>query len=104
MTTLLIINDKLDELGSEMKIQTSALENISINTKRMAAVSLADQVARDRIYDRLAEGLLKLARVISWVMTVGFFLVFVLVIAAVYKQDLNLEIGGNKIEMGKTIK
>lgn len=56
MATLEIINTKLDNLGGDMKIQTASLGAIEQHTKAIATVSMADQEARDRIYDRLADG------------------------------------------------
>lgn len=99
MTTLIVINDKLDSLGGEMKKQTLALSGIEMNTKSMATVALADQEARDRIYDRLAEGLLKLARVISC----GLIVVLLLALVSIFKQEFHATLGDGSVHMGKML-
>lgn len=96
MNTIPILSDKLDNLEDEMKKQTQTLWNIDANTKSIATVALADQDSRDRIYDRLAEGLLKMARVIG----VGMILILVLSIVATFKQELHATFGSSAIDMG----
>lgn len=96
MSTLIVIDSKLNSLGDEMKKQTHALNGIELNTKSMATVALADQEARDRIYDRLAEGLLKLSRV----MAVGLFLFLLICTASLFKQEFHANIGESSLNVG----
>lgn len=97
MSTLIILDQKLDNLGDEMRKQTHSLSGIELNTKQMATVALADQEARDRIYDRLADGLLKLARVISC----GLFLFLLMAAASFFRQEMHANIGDSSLHMGK---
>lgn len=85
MSTFEIINAKLDGLGGEMKAQTATLTNIESNTKTLAVVATQDQEARDRIYEKLADGILRLARVMGW----GLLIIMVIVLAAFFKQEIN---------------
>jgi hypothetical protein len=95
--TIESLDKKLDTLGGEMRTQTNALANIDRNTKAMAVVALQDQEARDRIYDRLADGLLKLARSIG----VGVLVVMILALVATFKQELHANFGNNaSIDIG----
>lgn len=95
--TIETLNTKLDNLGGEMRMQTNALANIDQNTKSMATVALQDQEARDRIYDRLADGLLKLARSIG----LGTLIVLILALVATFKQEIHANFGDNhSIDLG----
>jgi hypothetical protein len=95
-TSVDTIDKKIDLLGDEMRSQTAALKGIQSNTEIQARVALQDQEARDRIYDRLAEGLLKLARVLG----VGFLLIFILVSVAVLKTEMRFKGIGAEFQTG----
>jgi len=97
MSTLIILDQKLDSLGGEMKTQTQLLGKIEQSANTMATVALADQEARDRIYDRLADGLIKMARVIG----AAVLLILVLTVLQTFKQELHSTFPGGSIDMGK---
>jgi len=96
MLNLEILDKKLDTLGSEMRVQTISLSGIESNTKAMVQVALSDQEARDRIYDKLAEGLLKLTKCISWCVVI----VLVLAVVATFKQEIHLNLSDHVVDIG----
>jgi len=96
MSNLETLDMKLDNLGSEMRVQTISLSGIENNTKAMVQVALSDQEARDRIYDKLAEGLLKLAKCMSWCVVI----VLALAIIATFKQEIHLNLTDKVVDIG----
>lgn len=98
MTTLQTLDEKLATLGGEMKTQTQQLGNIALNTQTMAAVALSDQKARDEIYSRLADGLLKISRLVAG----GFIVLLVLALIATFKQEVTGSFKGSALHIGTT--
>ena len=97
------VEGKLDFLGIEMQRQTvmmqgmnTVLGEISNNTKSLSNSMEQDQAARETIYSRLTDGILKLARVLG----VGMFLILSILCVALFKLNFVAEHGSSSVKIG----
>lgn len=94
MTTFEILDQKLDHLGGEMRVQTHSLSRIEAHTKSMAELATADQQERSVLYNRLADAIVKAC----FVFGIGTLLILLLCVTSTFKQEIKAEFQGAKIE------
>jgi len=97
------IEDKLTQIVSESRIQTTEIKNQTMELKNLHHVQFNDNISRDRQRREVIQVVQELAKS-NRHLSIGFViagtLIVIICLVSVFKQEFFADVGGSKVKIG----